>query len=82
MAVPFDLFLSYFPTKKITIYLQNQIWPTIGDKGLSSYFVQEGLGLKYQLFKGVELETSYTTFILGENAGAGQTFNLGIRVLH
>ena len=82
LATPFDLFLSYFPTKKITIYLQNQIWPTFGDKGLSSYFVQEGLGLKYQLFKGVELETSYTSFIVGETSGAGQTFNLGVRILH
>lgn len=81
LATPFDLFISYFPTKKITIYLQNQIWPAIGDEGISSYFVQEGLGLKYQLFKGIELETSYTTFILGENSGAGQTFNVGIRIL-
>jgi hypothetical protein len=82
VAIPLDLFLSYFPTKKITVYLQNQIWPTIGEKGISSYFVQEGLGLKYQLFKGVELETSYTLFVIGDNSGAGQTFNLGIRILH
>lgn len=82
LAAPFDLFVSYFPTKKFTIYLQNQIWPTIGDNGFSSYFVQEGLGLKYQLFKGVELETSYTSFVVGKNTGAGQTFNLGIRILH
>lgn len=81
LATPFDLFISYFPTKKITVYLQNQIWPAIGNEGISSYFVQEGLGLKYRLFKGVELETSYTTFILGENSGAGQTFNVGIRIL-
>jgi hypothetical protein len=82
VATPLDLFLSYFPTKKITVYLQNQIWPTIGEKGISSYFVQEGLGLKYQLFKGVELETSYTLFFIGDNSGAGQTFNLGVRILH
>ncbi len=82
LAAPFDLFLSYFPTKKITVYLQNQIWPTIGDDGLSSYFVQEGLGLKYQLFNGLELETSYTAFIIGKETGAGQTFNLGVRILH
>ena len=82
IATPFDLFLSYFPTKKITIYLQNQLWPTVGNKGISAYFVQEGLGLKYQLFKGIELETSYTMFVIGDNTGAGQTFNLGIRILH
>jgi len=82
IATPFDLFLSYFPTKKVTIYLQNQFWPTIGDNGFSSYFLQEGLGVKYQLFNGVELETSYTTFVIGDNTGAGQTFNLGLRILH
>ncbi len=82
LATPFDLFISYFPTKKITIYLQNQVWPSINTKGLSSYFVQEGLGLKYQIFKGVEAEVAYTNFILGDNTGAGQTFNLGLRILH
>jgi hypothetical protein len=82
VASPLDLFVSYFPTKKVTIYLQNQFWPSLGSKGLSSYFIQEGLGLKYQLFDGVELETSYTMFVAGEDTGAGQTFNLGLRILH
>ena len=82
VATPLDLFISYFPNKKFTIYLQNQFWPSFGNDGLSSYFVQEGLGLKYLAFKGVEFETSYTGFVLGENSGAGQTVNLGIRILH
>ena len=82
VATPFDLFVSYFPNKKFTIYLQNQFWPSIGSEGLSSYFVQEGLGVKYQLFNGVELETSYTAFIMGQDTGAGQTFNLGVRILN
>ncbi len=82
IATPIDLFLSYFHTKKVTIYIQNQFWPSLGSEGLSSYFVQEGLGLKYQLAKGVELETSYTAFIIGKDTGAGKTFNLGVRILH
>ena len=82
LAIPIDVFISYFPTKKITVFMQNQLWPSIGDKGLSSYFLQEGLGIKYQLFNGLELETSYTSFVMGENAGAGQTVNLGVRILH
>jgi len=82
VATPVDLFVSYFPNKKLTIYLQNQFWPSIGNEGLSSYFVQEGLGVKYQLFNGVELEGSYTAFILGQDTGAGQTFNFGVRILH
>ena len=63
------------------LYLQNQFWPSIGSEGLPSYFVQEGLGVKYQLFKGVELESSYTMFVIGKDTGAGQTFNLGVRIL-
>ncbi|MGB0887249.1 MAG: hypothetical protein ACPGSL_03925 [Vicingaceae bacterium] len=82
LATPLDIFISYFPNKKITIYLQNQFWPSIGSEGVSSYYLQEGLGLKYQLFSGVELETSYTKFIIGKDTGAGETFNLGVRILH
>ncbi|MBL4667976.1 MAG: hypothetical protein JKY30_01775 [Flavobacteriales bacterium] len=82
LATPLDVFISYFPSKKITIYLQNQFWPSLGGEGVSSYFVQEGLGLKYQLAKGIELETSYTLFVVGKDTGAGQTFNLGVRILH
>lgn len=82
VATPVDLFISYFPSKKFTIYLQNQFWPSLGSNGISSYFLQEGLGLKYQLAKGVEIETSYTAFIIGKETGAGKTFNLGVRILH
>jgi hypothetical protein len=82
IATPLDLFLSYFPNKKITIYLQNQFWPSLGTQGISSYFVQEGLGVKYQLFKGIEIETAYTLFVAGKDTGAGQNFNLGLRILH
>ncbi len=82
LATPVDVFVSYFPTKKLTLFLQNQIFPSIGGDGISSYFLQEGLGAKYQLFKGVEIEVSYTSFILGENAGAGKTINLGLRILN
>lgn len=82
VATPLDLFFSYFATKKITFYVQNQFWPSFGSDGLSSYFIQEGVGLKYQLFKGFELETLYTSFIYGESSGAGQTFNLGFRILY
>ena len=82
VAIPLDVFASYFATSKLTLYLQNQFWPSLGSDGLSSYFLQEGLGVKYQLFPGVELEGLYTQFLWGENTGAGETFNIGIRVLN
>ena len=82
VAVPLDLFVSYFATNKLTVYVQNQIWPSVGEKGLNSYFIQEGLGVKYQLFSGVEIEGLFTGFVYGENTGAGQTYNLGLRILN
>lgn len=82
VAVPLDVFLSYFATKKLTIYMQNQIWPSLGSEGLSSYFYQSGLGVKYLFFPGVEVEALYTKFLFGENSGAGETMNLGVRILY
>jgi len=82
IATPLDVFISYFVTHKFTIYIQNQIWPNIGNSGVNSYFVQEGLGIKYQLFDGFELEGLHTNFVYGKSAGAGQTFNIGIRFLN
>jgi hypothetical protein len=82
VAVPIDLFLSYFATKKITFYMQNQYWPSLGDDGISSYFYQSGLGAKYLISNGIEVEGLYTKFLFGENSGAGETFNLGLRILY
>jgi len=82
VAIPLDVFASYFATNKLTFYLQNQIWSSLGSEGLSSYFYQSGIGVKYLVFKGVELEGLYTKFLFGENTGAGETFNIGIRILN
>ena len=50
----------------------------------SNWFVQSGVGLKYQLVPGlIETELLYTNFWLGSvGNGAGQTFNLGVRVIN
>ena len=82
VAIPLDVFLSYFATPKLTAYWQNQIWPSFGGDGLDSYFYQTGGGLKYLFWPNVELELLYTKFLFGENSGAGETYNLGIRILH
>jgi hypothetical protein len=52
-------------------------------EAFNNYFVQSGLGAKYQLMpQFVELELLYTSFWAGsEGAGAGNTFNLGIRLI-
>ena len=46
-----------------------------------TYFVQAGVGGKYQITKSLEIELLYTNFFDGKNAGAGETFNVGFRYL-
>lgn len=83
VSSPADIFLSYFPTKRLTIYFQQEFWPNYGAKGIDSWFRQEGIGAKYQIIKGkLETEASYTRFSMGKNAGAGATYNFGIRLIH
>lgn len=82
VSTPIDIFGSYFATNKLTFYVQNQFWPSLGSEGISSFFVQSGAGVKYQLFKGFEVEGLYTKFVYGQNTGAGETFNVGFRVIY
>ena len=44
-------------------------------------FTQAGLGGKYQLFPQLQVEASYTNFIMGNTQGAGATFNIGVRYI-
>ncbi len=96
VETPIAGFISYFPTSRITIYGQTEFWPkhiedNFLDNGTSdntfsafnTYFVQSGLGGKYQLIPGLlELEALYTNFWIGSpGEGAGQTFNFGLRVI-
>ncbi|MEM6737227.1 MAG: hypothetical protein AAF620_14275 [Bacteroidota bacterium] len=84
-----SIFYSYFPTSRWTIYAMSEYFPRHYDfneqkvEAFFSYFVQSGLGIKYQLIPNlIELEALYTNFWLGsEGQGAGETLNLGIRVI-
>lgn len=92
LETPISGFLSFFPNPRVTIYAQTEYWAkhtedgTNGDnsfKAFNSFFVQSGLGGKYQLIPGrLELEALYTNFWLGSDfEGAGQTFNFGFRII-
>ena len=78
---PLKAFISYFPAQKLTIYGMTDFTPKYGDDFLSGYFLQSGIGTKYQLMPGLIIELLYTDFWKGKNEGAGQTFNLGLRWL-
>ncbi|MFT5858356.1 MAG: hypothetical protein ACI865_000442 [Flavobacteriaceae bacterium] len=92
LDLPASVFLSYFPTKKITIYGMTQHVhrytndidpdnPMITDWVIPSNYTASGLGFKYQLLSNLNLELLYTNFWRGRNSGLGSTFNLGIKLL-
>ena len=92
LSLPTSLFLSWFPTAKSTIYIMSQYSPEFQrlaeqpDDGSSqfyynSYFLQVGAGAKYQVTPHLQLEFLYTNFAASQNAGAGVTWNLGIKYI-
>lgn len=79
-ATPATVFLSFFPTSKITLYVNNQFWPTLGEGFVSSWWYQAGIGGKYQISKSLDLEISAGKFLAGRGAaGPATTYNLGFR---
>ncbi len=79
-STPVTTILSYFPNPKTTIYaLANfsPFWQQDFD-----YFVQGGLGFKYQFNPKFEFELLYTKFtneFLQNNNGRAATYNVGFR---
>ncbi len=92
LDLPVSVFLSYFPTRKITVYGMTQHVhrytnnidpdnPIITDWVIPSNYTASGIGFKYQLLSNLNLELLYTNFWRGRNSGLGSTFNLGIKFL-
>ncbi len=90
IETPVSGFVNYFFNNRITIYVMTEYWPShYSPKKQSfalfySYFIQSGIGAKYQLIPGtLELELLYADFWNGsEGQGAGHSFNLGFRLLN
>ncbi|RMF59375.1 MAG: DUF547 domain-containing protein [Calditrichaeota bacterium] len=79
---PLKLFFNYYPNNQITLYLPLEVTPTWDNGGgWSSYYSQLGVGFKYLLTPFLELEMLYTIFPIGKNNGAGETYNLGMRIV-
>lgn len=82
LATPTTAILTFFANQKLSLYWQNQFWPNWASNGINSYYLQEGIGIKYQFFSGFEAETLFSSFVLGKQTGAGKTINLGFRFIH
>ena len=79
-STPATLILSYFPNPKTTLYALSGFSPFWQSE--FDYFIQGGLGAKYQFTPQFELELLYTGFtnkFLRENGGDAATYNFGIR---
>lgn len=90
--LPASVFLSYFPTKRITLYAMTQHVhrytndidpdnPIITDWLIPMNYTASGLGFKYQVLGNLNIELLYTNFWRGRNSGLGNTFNLGVKFL-
>ena len=77
---PLKSIISYFPTSKTTVYALAEFAPYIDSR--FNFYAQSGLGAKYEIKSGIELEFLYSFFTntyLIENQGKASTFNIGLR---
>ncbi|MBN4072881.1 DUF547 domain-containing protein [Crocinitomix catalasitica] len=88
LDLPWNLFLSWFPTKKLTLYVMTQHvnrfpieFQANTDWVIAMNYTASGGGLKYVLFEGLNIELLYTNFWRAVNSGQGQSFNLGIKYI-
>ncbi len=78
---PVKAIFNYYPSYRWTVYLPTELTPTWDGLSWSAYYFQAGLGLKYQLTPNFELESLLTKFLKGKQAGAGVTYNMGVRII-
>ena len=77
---PLKAILSYFPSSKTTVYALAEFAPYVDSR--FNFYAQSGLGAKYEIKSGIELEFLYSFFTntyLIENQGNASTFNVGFR---
>jgi hypothetical protein len=94
---PVSAFLSWFPSSKSTLFAFGQYSPRFETStvmaledmgveteefGLTQWFVQLGVGGKYQITDALGVEVSYSDFSFSKQEGAGYTVNLGLRYIH
>lgn len=81
LTTPLLAFLNVYASDRwtITAPLEASIRWVRG--GSEDWYAQVGIGAKFLVTPSVELETIATVFPAGRNTGAGQTINLGVRVL-
>ncbi|MBV6653999.1 MAG: hypothetical protein KI786_09610 [Mameliella sp.] len=78
--MPISAFLSYFPSSKLTFYVNAQHARRIDlGNNFNQNFTLAGVGAKYQLTNALNLEVSHSQFLFGNSSGLGATYNIGFR---
>ena len=80
-STPATVIFSYNPNPKTTLYALSGFSPYWQSN--FDYFVQAGIGAKYQFTPNVELEllaTDFTNQFLANSGGTASTLNIGLRV--
>ncbi|MFB6231779.1 MAG: DUF547 domain-containing protein [Salinibacter sp.] len=81
LTVPLKGILNYYPSDQLTLYGLAEVAPKVDWTGGGGYRSQLGIGAKYELLPGLQLETLVSTFPLGINSGAGMTYNFGLQIV-
>jgi len=84
LSTPVSFFVNYFTTSKSTVFLMTQYAPSFafnGGNAIDSDYAQAGVGGKYQLTSNFAIELLYSNFFTAKNAGAGRTYNIGLRYI-
>lgn len=80
LTTPLKAIVNLEPGERWTLYVPLEVSPDWWGDGGGDYFTQAGIGGKLRPADGsAEVEVLWTAFPMGRNAGAGQTFNLGVR---
>lgn len=72
---PIKGILNFYPSERWTVYGLADFSPS----SLDAYYFQGGVGVKFQVADGFEIETLFTGFPIGRNRGGGKTYNFGLR---
>jgi hypothetical protein len=83
LFLPSGVFLSYFPSKSTTVFVNaKQVFLIDLGNNFSQNSTSLGFGGKVQLTQVLNLEASFDKFVRGNNfQGLGKTFSLGLRAL-
>ncbi len=81
ITTPVKAIVNANVSRRWSVYVPLDVSPDWVGSARGNFYSQAGAGLKYRPVGWLELEALATWFPFGRNAGAGRTFNLGLRTV-